>query len=303
MPLPPIIRHFYLQEPLTIDIKHALERAVSDRLKQPFIENPRLEAEILLCDVLSVERWWLYAHFDYQLNHQQMMDFEAKLERRLTGEPIAYILGKKEFWSLEFRITPATLIPRPETELLVEKALELIHGHFDGINPVKVLDLATGSGVIPIAIAHECDRVQVIATDISPQALGVAIENAKIHGVNDRIKFICSDWFSALKPLGQFHLILSNPPYVSQKERDELPSEVLEYEPWSALFSEEDGMKAIRMVLSHASAFLHPGGYLLCEIGWKQGQKAVEMANAYFQQPAEILCDYGGRDRVLVVRG
>lgn len=291
-----------MQEIQPIDIKQVLSQAVSLWLLTPFIENPRLEAEILLCEVLSVERVWLYAHPDYQLTAKQLTAYKEKLERRRSGEPISHILGKKEFWSLEFKVTSNTLVPRPETELLVETALHIIDRHFPDRESIEALELGTGSGAIAVALAHERPNIRITATDISLDALYVAYENAVTHGVSDRIRFICADWFAGLKACGQFHLILSNPPYISHEECNELPLDVRGYEPALALFSEEDGLKAIRLILSNAESFLHPTGHILCEIGWKQGKKAIEIASAYYTQPARIIQDYGGRDRVLVVQ-
>ncbi len=290
-----------MQEIQSIDIMHVLSQAVSLWLSNTFIENPRLEAEILLCDMLSVERAWLYTHSNHQLTVNQLTAYKKKIDRRRSGESIAHIVGKKEFWSLEFKVTPNTLVPRPETELLVETALDIIDRCFAHRRSIDVLDLGTGSGAIAVALAHEMPNIQVTATDISLEALHVAYENAVTHGVSDRIRFVCADWFAGLKACGQFHLILANPPYISHEERNELPLEVLGYEPALALFSDEDGLKALRLILSNAESFLHSDGHILCEIGWKQGQKALTMAKAFCARQARIIRDYGGRDRVLAL--
>lgn len=290
-----------MQEIQPIDITHILRQAVSCWLTNTFIENPRLEAEILLCDVLSVERVWLYTHPDYQLTANQLIAYKKKIDRRRSGEPIAHILGKKEFWSLTFKITPDTLVPRPETELLVETALSIIDRCFADSMSIDVLDLGTGSGAIAVSLAHERPNIRVTATDISLKALDVAYENAVTHGVSDRIRFVCADWLNGLKAYGQFHIILANPPYISYEERHELPLDVLGHEPALALFAEEDGLKAIRLILSNAESFLRPDGHILCEIGWKQGKKALNIVRAYCVRQARIIRDYGGRDRVLAL--
>lgn len=291
-----------MQEIQPIDIKRVLSQAVSLWLCRSFIGNPRLEAEILLCDTLSVERAWLYAHSDHQLTAEQSAAYKEKIHRRRSGEPIAYIIGRKEFWSLEFRVTRDTLIPRPETELLVETALQIIDRHFPNESCIDILDIGTGSGAIAVALTHERPNIRATATDISIEALRVAHENADRHGVSSRIRFVCADWFSGIRPCNQFHIILSNPPYISHDERNELPLDVLEHEPVSALFSDEDGLHSLRLILSNAGRFLRPDGHLLCEIGWKQGEKAIETAGVYFDQQARIIRDYSGRDRVLAVR-
>ncbi|MEZ0329025.1 MAG: peptide chain release factor N(5)-glutamine methyltransferase [Dissulfuribacterales bacterium] len=291
-----------MQEIQPIDIKHVLSQAVLFWPRDSFIENPRLEAEILLCDTLSVERAWLYAHSDHLLTAEQLATYKEKIHRRRSGEPIAYITGRKEFWSLEFKVTPNTLIPRPETELLVETALQIIDLHFPNENFIDILDIGTGSGAIAVALTHERPNIRAVATDISFDALKVACENAVRHGVRSRMKFVCADCMCGLKACNQFHIILSNPPYISHEERNELPSEVLDYEPALALFSDEDGLRAIRLIVSNAGRFLRQNGHLLCEIGWKQGEKVIEIAGIYFDQQARIIRDYSGRDRVLAVQ-
>jgi release factor glutamine methyltransferase len=290
-----------LQAAQPIDIKTLLNQVVPLLSRHLFIENPRLEAEILLCDVLSVERPWLYSHSDYQLTTEDLTAYMSSMQRRISGEPLAYVREKKEFWSLEFKVTPATLIPRPETELLVETALQIIDDRFSHERRINLLELGTGSGAIAIALAHERPNTHVVATDISYEALHVAYENAITYGVSDRIRFVCADWFAALKACRQFHLIIANPPYISHEERNELSSEVLNYEPALALFSDEDGLKPLRLILSNAAVFLQPDGHILCEIGWKQGKNALKAASVYCARQARIIRDYGGRDRVLAV--
>jgi release factor glutamine methyltransferase len=290
-----------LQATQPIDIKTLLNQVVPLLSRHLFIENPRLEAEILLCDVLSVERPWLYSHSDYQLTTEDLTAYMSSIQRRISGEPLAYVREKKEFWSLEFKVTPATLIPRPETELLVETALQIIDDRFSHERRINLLELGTGSGAIAIALAHERPNIHVVATDISYEALHVAYENAITYGVSDRIRFVCSDWFAALKACRQFHLIIANPPYISHEERNGLSHEVLNYEPALALFSDEDGLKPLRLILSNAAVFLQPDGHILCEIGWKQGKNALKAASIYCARQARIIRDYGGRDRVLAV--
>jgi len=301
MPWPCISRRFSLQAAQPIDIKTLLNQVVSLLSRHLFIENPRLEAEILLCDVLSVERPWLYSHSGYQLTTEELTAYMSSIQRRISGEPLAYVREKKEFWSLEFKVTPATLIPRPETELLVETALQIIDDRFSHERRINLLELGTGSGAIAIAIAHERPNIHVVATDISYEALHVAYENAITYGVSDRIRFVCADWFAGLKACRQFHLIIANPPYISHEERNGLSHEVL-YEPEIALFAPEDGMYALKTILAGAKAFLCPNGHLLCEIGWKQGKRAVSAAIEHLGQfSTRVLRDYGGRDRVLHV--
>ncbi len=229
--------------------------------------NPRLEAELLLATVLGRDRTYLFTWPGRAVTQQQGQAFRELLQRRLAGEPIAYILGHREFWSLELRITPAVLIPRPETELLVELAL----GAFPPQRPIAVADLGTGSGAIAAAIAHERPHWSVWATDAVDAALAVAKENFRRCGL-DQVEPRQGVWCAALPPQKRFELIVGNPPYIPERdlhlEQGDLP-----HEPRSALAAGPDGLDEIRRIVAQAPDHLNAGGLLLLEHGFDQGER------------------------------
>jgi release factor glutamine methyltransferase len=226
-------------------------------------EEPRLEAEILLVQVLGKSRTWLRAWPEKPVEAAQEQQYQALLARRLAGEPIAYILGAREFWSREFLVTPAVLIPRPDTELLVELALALLPQS----QPARVADLGTGSGAIAVSIALERPQVQVIAADFSTEALAVARSNAQRLGAAN-VQCCLSDWLDGLPPQ-PFDLILSNPPYIAEND-PHLQQGDLRFEPASALVSGPDGLDDLRRIAAAARSRLLPGGWLLLEHGYDQ---------------------------------
>lgn len=222
----------------------------------------RLEAELLLAHALGVNRAWFFAHADDEADPAGTARFEALVKRRVTGEPIAYITGTRDFWSLTLEVTPATLIPRPETELLVELALARLP------KGGSVVDLGTGSGAIALAIAKERPDAVVVALDASDAALEVARGNAVRLGL-DRVVFKQSDWYAGLG--GQrFDLLVSNPPYIESSDHH-LDEGDLRFEPIKALASGVDGLDDIRRIAHEAPLHLHAGGSLLVEHGWNQG--------------------------------
>ncbi|MGC1547607.1 MAG: peptide chain release factor N(5)-glutamine methyltransferase [Rhodanobacter sp.] len=224
----------------------------------------RVDAEALLVHVLGKPRSWLIAHADDVLDASIVASYEALLERRGAGEPVAYITGVRGFWTLDLEVTPATLIPRPETELLVELALTRLPRDGD----VQVADLGTGSGAIALAIAHERRNVRVIATDASMDALGVARRNAERLGIA-HVTFVHGDWLSPL-PGQLFDQIISNPPYIEASDPHLVQGD-LRFEPATALASGADGLNDIRRIVRDARAHLKDGGWLLFEHGWNQG--------------------------------
>ncbi|MDQ3269253.1 MAG: peptide chain release factor N(5)-glutamine methyltransferase [Pseudomonadota bacterium] len=222
------------------------------------------DAEALLAHALGRPRSWLYAHGDDDLEEDAAARFHALVQRRASGEPVAYLTGRRGFWSLDLQVTPATLIPRPETELLVEIALARLPGD----RPLRVADLGTGSGAIALALAHERRNARVLATDVSAAALEVARANASRLGLAN-VEFRHGDW---LVPLAgeRIDLIGSNPPYIAETD-EHLRQGDLRFEPAAALASGDDGLDAIRRIASGAGACLVPGGWLLIEHGWQQG--------------------------------
>lgn len=249
------------------------------------------EAEHLLAHALHKSRTWLYMHGDAVLDENNVSTFESLLQRRLSGEPVAYLTGMRGFWSLELAVTPDTLIPRPETELLVECALERL--------PVdrasRVADLGTGSGAIALSMAHERPQAQVIATDASMAALGVAQSNATRLGITN-IAFRHGDWLHALN--GEtFDLIASNPPYIADAD-PHLREGDLRHEPASALSSGVDGLDAIRTIVRGAPVHLVPGGWLLLEHGWEQGSVVRDLLLSAGFAAVETQRDLEHRERV-----
>lgn len=233
-------------------------------------ESPRLDAEILLASTLERPRSYLHAWPERVLEPQQAARFTAWLDRRLAGEPVAYLLGWREFWSLELEVTPDTLIPRPETELLVELALERLPAN----DPVQVADLGVGSGAIALALASERPQARVVATDHSPAALAVARRNAqRLRIVN--IEFRQGDWCEALAG-ERFDLIAANPPYVAATDSCWRKG-ALRFEPPAALAAGVDGLDALRVIIAQAPDGLKPGGWLVLEHGYDQGETTATL--------------------------
>jgi len=227
--------------------------------------SARIEIQCLLQDVLQVDRAYLPTHPEQSLNADQLERYLAMLERRLGGEPIAYLLGYREFYGLNFKVSPATLIPRHETELLVDLALQRIPNQ----GTCRVLDLGTGSGAIALSIAHNRPNVEMVAVDVSQDALEVAHENARCLNINN-VRLKLSDWFSALQG-ERFDLIVANPPYIAQSD-EHLTRGDLRFEPSAALASGKDGLDDIRRISTHAKAHLNHGGQLLFEHGYDQAK-------------------------------
>jgi len=252
-----------------------------------------LEAEILLGFVLNKNRSWLFAWPEQQVSQSQSHHFEHCLQQRLQGMPISHITGKREFWGLELDVSPATLIPRPETELLVETAIS----QFDE-TAIKVLDMGTGSGAIAIALAHERPQWQITASDFSEQALQIAARNCQKFAPH--IRLVNSHWFDNI-PDGPFQLIISNPPYI-EADDPHLQQADLRHEPLSALASGDDGLKDLRHICSHASDFLDDNGRLMLEHGYNQGVAVAGLlADAGFTE-IETLCDLAGHQRISIGR-
>lgn len=255
------------------------------------IEDARLEAEILLAFVLDVSRTWLFAHADDDIDAEHIDRYRALLAARAGGQPIAYLTGTREFWSLPLRVTPDTLIPRADTELLVEQALL----HIPQSDIVDILDLGTGSGAIALALAHERPQARVVATDLSSAALAVARGNAQRLGIGN-IRFCESSWFRAIDPQ-HFNVIVSNPPYIRASDHH-LGEGDLRCEPIGALASGEDGLDAIREIIGGARAYLKPDGWLLFEHGVDQAAEIrALLCKSGFVEIATT-CDIEQRDRV-----
>jgi release factor glutamine methyltransferase len=271
-------------------------------LKDNGIENPRLNAEVLLARSLELSREQLYTHFQSQIKQEEKEALEKLIQRRASGEPLQYILEHQEFWSTDVKVDPRVLIPRPETELLVEQGLSILSKISFKRNP-SVLEIGTGSGAIAIALAKEMRSIFLVATDISGDALILATENAKSAGILDQIKFVNGDLFAPLRPSKErnvFDLILSNPPYIMRSRISKLPKEVKDHEPIIALDGGEDGLAFYRRIIPEAPFYLREGGWLLLEVALGQSRIVSEMMErgGYFLKP-ESIPDLSGIGRVV----
>ena len=277
------------QPPVRID---SALRAAATRLPGP---EARHEAEHLLLHVLGRDRAWLFAHGDAGLTDTETAAFDALLMRRIAGEPVAYLTGHRGFWTLDLQVSPATLIPRPETERLVELALERLSAD----RPWRVADLGTGTGAIALSLASERPQARVIATDLSADALAIARMNAVANGIA-HVEFRHGSWWTPLRG-ERFHLIASNPPYIADGDAH-LNRGDLRFEPTTALASGTDGLDAIRELIGGAPGFLVPGGWLLLEHGWDQGAaiRALMTAAGFVDVATER--DLEQRDRVTLGR-
>ena len=265
------------------------------------IDSPRLSADWLLCYVLGLKRIELYTQFNKVVGQEQLSQLHELVKRAGAHEPIAYLTGKKEFYSLEFEITKDCLIPRPETELLVERAIEFLRTRN---SEQFICDLCTGSGCIAVAIARNFANCRIIATDISDAALAVAEKNIAKHGLMNRIKLLQGDLFEpVIAGLGpaKFDLIVSNPPYVSEPEYEKLAPNVKDFEPKSALTAGNDGLDIIKRIIADAGQHLKPTGTIMLEIGNEQGNAVRNLLETagYFGD-VKIEEDYSNLDRLAV---
>jgi len=267
----------------------ALLAAARQRLRAS-VDDPVLEAQILLAHALGRERSWLYAWPEHEPEPAQRAVFERLLQRREKGEPVAHLVARREFWSLELTVNASTLVPRPETELLVETVLRL-----DLPDAARVLDLGTGSGAIALALAHERPAWRITATDASDQALAVARDNAERFGL-DRIRFAHGSWFAAVDPAERFDLIVSNPPYVAEDD-PHLERGDLRFEPRGALAAGPDGLDDIRRIIAAAPAHLQPGGHLWLEHGYDQGAAVRDLLGGGGFTGTRTVRDLGGQER------
>lgn len=262
-------------------------------------DTPRLDAEVLLAKVLSCRRIDLYVHYDSEVAPGDRAVYRELVQRRGSGCPAAYLVGAKEFYGLRMELSEATLIPRPETELLVMTALDFARQEAAG----RFLDLGTGCGAIAVALAHELPQACGVAVDICPEALEVARRNAQAHGVADRIEFIESDLFDRIPPGPPFDLIVSNPPYVAGPELDGLPIEVRQFEPRKALDGGPSGLDVLRRLVPQVPGFLRSGGLLVLEIAAAREQAVLALLQQEpMFEPAGSVRDLAGLPRVVSAR-
>jgi release factor glutamine methyltransferase len=269
-------------------------------LSEAGVPEARREAMSLMEYVIARDRTFLITRPETILTLTDVERLREVVERRAAGEPLQYITGHQEFYGLSFEVTPDVLIPRPETELLVEKALELLG---QSVAPQLICDIGTGSGCIPIALLHERPGLRAIGLDISLNALRVAARNAKRLAVSERLSLIASDCFSALQSMGmRFKMIVSNPPYIAEGDLTGLQREVRDYEPRAALTPGADGLGVIRRLLSEAPLYLEPGGHLLLEIGFDQHEEVHQLIDQTVWQLLGIHKDLQGIPRTVALR-
>ncbi len=288
---------------MNVSVREAVLRGARV-LEQHSCDSPRLDAELLLAHALGLSRARLLAQFDRALSPAELARYRQLIERRRAHEPVAYIVGHQEFYGLDFYVDRRVLIPRPETELLVEKAIELAGKVGDrgyGLYPLTLADVGTGSGAIAVSLAVHLPQATIYALDSSAEALEVAVRNVRHHGVEGRVHLLRGDLLSPLpEPVD---IIVANLPYVSEEELADLPLEIRCYEPLSALDGGPNGLRHIRRLLAQAREYLRSHGAVILEIGATQGKAVAELARQHFPTAEiEIARDYGGLDRVVIVR-
>lgn len=270
--------------------------SISIVLAEAKTEIDAIDAEALLAHVMGKDRSYFRAWPEREIEAQQLNEFRHLVARRAGGAPLAYLTGWREFWSLPLQVSPATLIPRPDTELLVEQALAKIPANAEWL----IADLGTGAGAIALAIAGERPSCRIVATDISPAALGIARANARRLNI-DNVEFRQGDWHGALHPGERFQLIASNPPYVEANDRH-LQGGGLPFEPQQALTPGADGLAAIRVIVGQMRPYLCPRGWLLLEHGYDQGGAVRALLNQHGFEEINTKCDLGNNERMTLAR-
>jgi len=280
-----------------MQLKQALSSAI-DRLEAADVGSPRMNAEVLLMFVLGVNRAYLYAHPERDLTAEDEARYDEVLARRATGMPSQYITGHQEFWGLDFVVSPAVLIPRPETEHLVETVLELARG----IPHPKLVDVGTGSGCVALALAHELKSAEVYAVDVSADALEIARANAARLQLDGRVRFMQSNVLEALADVCDFDFVVSNPPYVGFGEADKVQKSVRDFEPRVAVFAGEQGLDVIGLLIEQAHRALKPGGWLAMEIGYSMRDAVVNLLSPTMWEDVRVVPDLQGIPRVVAAR-
>ncbi len=278
-------------------------KTVADYLRDKGCETPRLDAEVLLSHVLGANRVELYTGYDRPLVPVELEGYRALVKRRAAGEPAAYLVGHKEFYSLDFRVGPGVLVPRPETEFLVSAAIEEAKSRGE---PLRAADIGTGSACVAVSLAVFASNCEVVATERSPVAAEFARKNVIAHDVQERVTVTEGELFEPLRRMGlagKLAVVVSNPPYIAGSEFDSLPATVRNYEPREALVAGEGGTECHERIVKEAPDFLVPGGLLALEVGAGQFEKVAQTAGdtGFFGEP-RALEDYGGIKRVFLVR-
>jgi release factor glutamine methyltransferase len=306
-----------------VQLRQALQQAIT-KLEAAGIDAARLSAEVLAFHVLGYDRAYLYAHPERLLTEAELAQYESLVERRAAGEPLQYLTGHQEFWGADFLVTPSVLIPRPETEHLVEAVLELVRafavprvgneptpGHpispqswaYANSGPpeeqrLKIIDVGTGSGAIAVSLARELPNAEVYAVDLSSEALDVARRNAERLGA--RVQFAQSDVLDSVVRDASFDFVVSNPPYVGLNEADKVQSVVKDYEPHMALFAGVEGLAVIRRLIPQSCDALRPGGWLLMEIGYSQSEAVMALLAGW--DKVHAIADLAGIPRVIAAQ-
>ncbi|MEE2828493.1 MAG: peptide chain release factor N(5)-glutamine methyltransferase [Myxococcota bacterium] len=277
-----------------------LLKTTADYFTRRGVETARLDAELLLGDVLGLDRLQLYTSFDRPLSSQEVDRYRALVRRRAEREPVAYILGRKEFYSRTFEVDPRVLIPRPDTETLVDAVLAVLPEEAEGL----VLDYGTGSGAIALTLAAERLHLRVLAIDISNEALSVARANADKLALSDRVGFIQSDGLERVPARfeGQVAALVSNPPYIAVAERNSLAPEIRDYEPEDALFAGSDPLLHYRRIATEAPRWMTEGGLLALEVGGTQAADVTALLRKANWQSIELRSDLAGKERVVLAR-
>ena len=285
-----------------MNYKEWLAQAIADLAQKNPTENSKIDALVLLQHATGKSRTQILAFDDSEIDEKVRLNLTALLDRRLKGEPIAYILGEKEFWSLPLNVSKGTLIPRPDTEILVEKALQIALEKLEKNPPhFRILDLGTGTGAIALALASElssiCQKQQIsleiIGVDLIPDVVALAQSNAERNNLN--VQFLQSSWFENIT--GQFDLIVSNPPYIDA-QNEHLGQGDVRFEPLSALVANDAGYADLRHIIELASSYLNSNGALLLEHGWQQGEKVRSIFQENHWEMVETVRDYGDNERV-----
>jgi release factor glutamine methyltransferase len=280
--------------PLTIE---AARRDLARRFREAGIDSPELDARLIVGAALGLDLTALVAQSQAMLPRDAAARIAAFAERRLGGEPMARILGEKEFWGLRFALSPATLVPRPDTETVVAAALDFARGR-DPLKGLRIVDIGTGSGAILLALLTELSHASGIGTDIARGALMTAKQNAEALGLRDRAEFVLSDYFSAVS--GTFDVIVSNPPYIRTADIESLSREVRGHEPYGALDGGADGLGAYRTLCAQAPAHLAPGGALIVEVGHDQADAVADLMEAAgLNVVKSFRCDLAGIPRAV----
>ena len=289
---------------LAVQIKSASQAIEAAQIS----DSARLDAELLMAFCLQKSRTYLYTWPENTPSQNQQACFDRLLQKRLQGQPIAHLTGEREFWGLNLKVTPDTLIPRPDTEILIETALSKLsplnsqlignqHTPQEGIKPCSLLDLGTGSGAIALALKFERPSCNVTAVDFSLAALEVAKQNAQTH--NLEVEFLHSSWFDALEVGKTFNLIVSNPPYIETQD-PHLSQGDVRFEPLSALTAGADGLDDLKLIIEQACSFLKPAGWLMVEHGYNQAGDVAKLFKLHHYQNIETIIDYGQNPRITI---